>query len=263
MSIASPEHLLHDLADQLWAAEQSATAIPPMTDPAPGLDIAGAYRVQLLNIQRKLDRGERVTGKKIGLTSVAMQELLGVRQPDYGHLLASMEVIGGATDRASLVQPRVEAELAFILKSGLPTSGVTPEAVLAATGYVVPALEIVDSRITDWKISLVDTVADNASSGRYVLGTHRIDPLAVDLREISMELSKNGSTVNSGQGSAVLGDPALAVAWLANAVGEYGVSLDAGEVVLSGAMAAMVAVEAGDTVTARFDGFEEVSVRFT
>lgn len=256
------EDALNAVAEQLWRAESDVVAIPPIATTIPNLTIPEAYGIQLRNIQRKLDTGDQVTGKKIGLTSAAMQDLLSVHQPDYGHLLASMDQTGRAIATGTLVQPRVEAELAFVLASDLPTTGVTSEDVSAATDYVVAALEIVDSRISDWKIGILDTVADNASSGRYVLGEVRFKPGQVDLKQIGMVLTKNGVEINRGRADAVLGDPAYAVAWLANAVGEFGVQLRAGEVILSGAMAAMIPVSAGETVVASFDQFGEVTATF-
>jgi len=256
------QRVLDGLADRLRRAETDVLAIPPIAAEDPELTIAEAYGVQVRNIRRKLEAGDRITGKKIGLTSAAMQDLLGVHQPDYGHLLASMDAASRVIDTAALVQPRIEAELAFVLASDLPTTGVTPDDVLAATGHVVASLEIVDSRIIDWRIGILDTVADNASSGRYVLGEARLDPRQVDLRRIGMVLTKNGTEVSRGRADAVLGDPASAVAWLANAVGEYGVQLRTGEVILSGAMAAMVPVGAGDTVVARFDRLGDVTATF-
>ena len=256
------QQALAAIAERLRTAEERCVAIPPIAGDVPDLTIAEAYGVQVENINRKLASGDRITGKKIGLTSQAMQDLLGVHQPDYGHLLASMLVEGDSTPRGTLVQPRVEAEIAFILADDLPASGVTVADVLAATAYVVPAIEIVDSRIADWKIGILDTVADNASSGRYLLGTVRANPREVDLRQIGMVLSKNGVQVNSGTGAAVLGDPVYSVAWLANALGEYGVRLSSGEVVLSGAMSAMVPVDTGDVMTASYDLFGELSITF-
>ncbi|PZQ42781.1 MAG: 2-keto-4-pentenoate hydratase, partial [Phenylobacterium zucineum] len=157
------QRVLDGLADRLRRAETDVLAIPPIAAEDPELTIAEAYGVQVRNIRRKLEAGDRITGKKIGLTSAAMQDLLGVHQPDYGHLLASMDAASRVIDTAALVQPRIEAELAFVLASDLPTTGVTPDDVLAATGHVVASLEIVDSRIIDWRIGILDTVADNAS----------------------------------------------------------------------------------------------------
>ncbi|MDR1852057.1 MAG: fumarylacetoacetate hydrolase family protein [Propionibacteriaceae bacterium] len=252
--------MLNQLAAKLAEAERTRVPIGQLTAEAE-LTIADAYRIQLINIEKKLEAGAKVSGKKIGLTSLAMQELLGVGQPDFGHLLDTMEVADSMpTD--DLVQPRAEGEIAFVLASDLPPTGVGVEDVLDATAYVAPAIEIVDSRVADWKIAIQDTVADNASSGRYVLGAKRFDPRAVDLKSVSMQLVKNGELINTGKGSAVLGDPAVAVAWLANAMGEFGVQLLAGEVILSGALSAMTPVVAGDQVTAIFDTLGSASVRF-
>ena len=253
---------LERLAERLWRAEAAKVAIPPIATEVPDMTIPEAYGIQLRNIRRRLDAGDQVTGKKIGLTSAAMQELLGVHQPDYGHLLRSMDATHLVIDTSALVAPRVEAELAFVLAADLPTADVTPADVLAATDYVVGALEIVDSRISDWKIGILDTVADNASSGRYVLGDARLDPRQADLTQIGMALTRNGNEINRGGSAAVLGDPAFAVAWLANAVGEYGVQLRAGEVILSGAIAAMTPVSSGDTIVASFEQFGEVTATF-
>lgn len=252
---------LHDFAARLAASELSLEPIDQISAEAE-ISISDAYRIQLINIERKLAAGDNITGKKIGLTSKVMQDLLSVDQPDFGHLLASMAVSKNRTDRTTMVQPRVEGEIAFVLASDLPRSGVTADDVLKATQYVVPAIEIVDSRIKDWQLTIIDTVADNASAGRYVLGDARVDPATVDLRTVRMELLRNGELVNSGHSSAVLSDPAYAVAWLANAMGTFGVSLKAGEVILSGAISAMVPVEAGDSFTARFDTLGDVTVSF-
>lgn len=253
---------LSQLAAILRNAEQTCVPIPQISSQNTDLTIPDAYQIQLINIEEKLSRGDAITGKKIGLTSPPMQELLGVNQPDFGHLLKSMEVHNGRTDRNTMVQARAEGEIAFILKEDLPSSGVSPQDVINATDYVVAAIEIVDSRVENWKITIIDTVADNASSGRYILGEQRVDPKTIDLREVEMSFFKNGERINGGKGSAVLGDPAYAVAWLANAMGEFGVPLKKGEVILSGALSAMLPIEAGDVFTASFDKLGEVTVQF-
>lgn len=254
---------IQTLAKQLWEAEQNHTGIQALTDANPDLTIHNAYQVQLVNIQRKVDLGQRITGKKIGLTSRAMQELLGVDQPDYGHLLDSMVVENGGTVRLNQVmQPKVEGEVAFVLKKDLRGPNVTTADVLEATEYVLAAIEIVDSRVQDWKIKLHDTIADNASCGLYVLGGTLVKPSEVDLRKIGMELEKNGQVVNKGEGSAVLGDPALCVAWLANKLHEYGIELKAGEVILSGALSAAVHASPGDSFRIRMDRLGSVTVNF-
>jgi 2-keto-4-pentenoate hydratase len=259
-----PDHgELMRLADRLWDAERHRRGIRPLTEEIPGLTAEEAYQIQLINIGRKLNEGKRVTGKKIGLTSRAMQQLLGVDQPDYGHLLDSMAVENGQEipwDR--VMQPKVEAELAFVLKKDLTGPKVTVVDVILATDCIVPALEVVDSRIIDWKIKLADTIADNASSGLYILGGNPVRPDQIDLVRIGMVLYKNGHIANTGVGAAALGNPANCVAWLANRLFEFGISLRAGEVILSGALSAAVSAEPGDHFSVRFAQIGEVSVRF-
>ncbi|WHY03541.1 fumarylacetoacetate hydrolase family protein [Neobacillus sp. DY30] len=225
--------------------------------------LISAFKAASINISRKVMDGQIVVGKKIGLTSFAMQKLLGVDQPDYGHLLDSMEVPNGGTiPMETLFSPKVEGELAFVLKKDLIGPGVTAEDVLDATDYIVPSIEIVDSRITDWKIKLEDTVADNASCGLFILGSQRFDPNGVDLTKIEMSLYKNGEFMNKGTGTDVLGHPATCVAWLANKLAEYDVTLKTGEIILSGALSAAVAAEKGDVFTAEFHQLGKVEVSF-
>jgi 2-keto-4-pentenoate hydratase len=250
-------------SDHLAEAERGRQGVLPLTELDPHLTIEEAYQVQLLTIQRKLEAGQRITGKKIGLTSLAMQNLLGVDQPDYGHLLDGMVVEnGGQISSTRVLQPRVEAEIAFILKKDLVGPRVTTLDVLQATDYVVPALEIVDSRVADWKIKLQDTVADNASSGLYVLGGKPLAVDQLDLAQVGVVLYKNGEIMNTGVGAAALGHPAACVAWLANKLFEFGITLKAGEVILSGALSAAVNAEPGDYFQARFAHLGEVNVRF-
>lgn len=235
----------------------------PVTKMAPELGLNDAYAIQLLNVDKARERGDNVTGKKIGLTSLAMQQMFGVNEPDYGHLFGSMEAKDGCVRAASCLQPRVEGEVAFVLKSGISGPDATVEDVLAATDYVIAAIEIVDSRIRDWNIKLIDTVSDNGSSCAYVIGKERVPVSAVALPEIRMSLYKNGEKMNEGMGADVLGDPALCVAWLANKLWEYGVTLEAGEVVLSGALSAAIPAEKGDSFEARFSApMGNVSVKF-
>lgn len=250
------------LAAALKQAENNCVAIDPISPGSPDLGIADAYKIQLLNIEKELADGRTITGKKIGLTSEAVQGMLGVNQPDFGHLLDHMAVKDGEIKRNTLLQPKVEAEIAFVLKEDIHGPNATEEDVLAATDYVSAALEIVDSRISNWKIGIIDTVADNASSGRYIFSDKKVDPKTIDLKAISMDFYKNGEYVNSGKGSATLGDPLFCVAWLANTLFEYGVVLKKGEVILSGALSAMLPAEAGDDFTARFSELGEISVRF-
>ncbi|WP_413310092.1 2-keto-4-pentenoate hydratase [Bacillus sp. 1P10SD] len=235
----------------------------PLTTVDAELTVKEAYYIQLENIQKKVEQGQKIVGKKIGLTSLAMQNLLGVDEPDYGHLLDRMVVEnGGHISIEQVLQPKVEAEIAFILKSDLKGPNVTALDVLQATEYVVPALEIVDSRVRDWKIKLPDTIADNASSGFYVLGGKPTRIEEIDLELIGMVLTKNGELVNTGVGAAALGNPATCVAWLANKLAEFDIPLRAGEVILSGALSAAEAARAGDSFTARFAHIGQVSVHF-
>ncbi|WP_078379894.1 2-keto-4-pentenoate hydratase [Sutcliffiella halmapala] len=252
-----------DLSDILISAEETKKGVRPLTELAPNLTIDEAYRIQLATIEKKISEGQVISGKKIGLTSLAMQQLLGVDEPDYGHLLHSMEICnGGTVSRDSLLQPKVEAEIAFVLKKDLIGPNVTVADVLEATDYIQPAIEIVDSRVENWKIKLCDTVADNASSGLYVLGEKKLALDEVDLKEIKMELYRNGVLENEGVGKAALGNPAYCVAWLANKLTTYGIHLKANEVILSGALSAAVNANKGDVFFAKFDSLGEVEVRF-
>ncbi|MBT2721165.1 2-keto-4-pentenoate hydratase [Bacillus sp. ISL-46] len=252
-----------EYADILAEAESTRVGITPLTFTDSELTIKEAYYIQLENINNKVQQGQKIVGKKIGLTSLAMQKLLGVDEPDYGHLLETMVVEnGGRIPVEQVLQPKVEAEIAFILKKELRGPNVTALDVLQATEYVVPALEIVDSRIKDWKIKLADTIADNASSGFYVLGGKPTKVNDIDLELIGMAFSKNGELVNTGVGAATLGNPANCVAWLANKLSEFDIPLLAGEVILSGALSAAVEARAGDSFTARFAHIGQVSVHF-
>lgn len=247
----------------LAQAERSRDPIAPLTAVHPDLRVTDAYRIQLEGVAARVAAGRRVIGKKIGLTSKAMQDLLGVGEPDYGHLLDDMLLAEGEPCRRSdLLLPKVEGEVAFVMGSRVAGPGANVAGVLRATAGIMPALEIVDSRIRDWKINLVDTVADNASSARFVLGSRMLPAEAFDLRLIGMCLEKNGQVVNSGAGVAVWGHPAAAVAWLANKLAEFSAALEPGDVVLSGAVTAAVDVVAGDVVQAHFDRLGSVAVRF-
>jgi 2-keto-4-pentenoate hydratase len=248
------------LARRLLDAERTATGIEPLTAETPELDVDGAYAVQRAGLALRLAAGGRVAGHKIGLTSEAIQRQLGVDQPDYGYLLDSMVLGDGAEiDVARLLAPRVEAEVAFILGRDLE-GNVSAEDVLAATASVAPALEIIDSRIADWRITLADTIADNASSALAVVGDAR--PVRdVDLPGLTMTLTVGGEMVG-GRGEAVLGHPATSVAWLVRALAVQGDGLAAGEVVLSGAIARAVDVRAGVDARADFDGLPSVRASF-
>lgn len=252
-----------EAADLLWEAEASRVAIAPLAQLFPGIDVVDAYEIQLLNIRRRLAEGGVVHGHKVGLSSLAMQQMMGVDEPDYGHLLDHMVLTESAPVEASrFLLPRVEVEVGFILGDDLPGEGCTVEDVLRCTEAVAPAIELIDSRIADWKIGLVDTIADNASSAGVVLGEGRVKPGDIDLRTIDATLHKNGSLVAEGRSDAVLGDPTIAVAWLARKVASFGVRLQAGHVVLPGSCTRAYDVVAGDAVTADFTGLGSVSLTF-
>jgi 2-keto-4-pentenoate hydratase len=255
---------LASLADELWEAERSRVAIEPLTDRHSGLDIEDAYAIQTRNIDRRVAAGARVIGRKVGLTSRAMQQMLGVDEPDFGVLLDDMFVEDGdEIPLSEMLQPRIEAEMAFLLERDLAGPGVTTARALAAIAGVLPAVEIVDSRIADWRIKLVDTVADNASSGRLVVGgrIRKVDEF--DLRLVGVVVSRNGEVIDTGAGAAVLGNPARPVAWLANKLGALGATLHAGDVILPGAPHRMVAVRPGDAFRAEFAHLGPVTARFS
>lgn len=245
------------------ATAQEIGGVEAITSKYPELTVAQAYQIQLQTIEAELSEGNVITGKKIGLTSVAMQTSLGVNEPDYGHLLQTMQIAnGGKVPSEQLLQPKVEGELAFVLKKDLVGPNLTTIDVIQATDYIVPALEIVDSRIKNWQIKLPDTIADNASSGLYVLGDEKFYLHDIDLKNIGMALYKNGQLLNTGAGVACLGNPLTAVVWLANKLAEYDISLKKGEVILSGALSAAVDAEVGDVFSCKFNRMGEVRVEF-
>jgi 2-keto-4-pentenoate hydratase len=251
-------------AAALREAELARRPIEPLTDSLPGLTVADAYAIQELNTRRRLDEGRVLLGRKIGLTSRAMQTLLGVHEPDFGALLDDMFVEDGeAIPADTLIQPKAEAEVAFVLGADLAGPGVTTIEALRAVEAAVAAIEVVDSRIADWRITIADTIADNASSGRVVLGTRLVPVDGVDVRLVGMGIWHNGQLADSGAGVAALGHPARCVAWLANALGALGGGLRAGDVVMSGALHRAFDVFAGDAVRVEFDRLGAVEVRFT
>ncbi|WP_425539683.1 2-keto-4-pentenoate hydratase [Microaceticoccus formicicus] len=249
------------IASELYNAELENVPIEQITKVYENLSIDDAYKIQIINIEKKISEGKKITGKKIGLTSKAMQESLGVDTPDFGFLYDSMEVLNGVIPKGAILQPRVEGELALILKRDLGDEG-TIEEVWEATEYVVPAIEIVGSRIKDWKLTIVDTIADNASCGMYLLSDVKIDPRVTDLRDIQMKLYKNEELINSGYGSAVLDNPANAVLWLAKSLRKYGVNLNKGDIVLAGALSAAIPAVSGDCFVCDFGEFGRLEVDF-
>ncbi|WP_454737220.1 2-oxopent-4-enoate hydratase [Cupriavidus necator] len=256
--------LIASLGDELSRAVSSGTVVEPISSRYPDLTIEDAYRIQQHVIELEQAQGARVIGKKVGVTSEAVMAMLGVHQPDFGFLLDKMLVPeGDAIDMRRLVQPKAEGEIAFVLKHDLCGPGISVADVLRATEGVMACFEIVDSRIRDWKIKIQDTVADNASCGLFVLGSQLVDPRALDLRTCGMVLERNGSVVATGAGAAALNSPANAVAWLANTMGRLGMPLRAGEIVLSGSLAAMVPVQSGDSLHVSIGGVGGCSVRFS
>lgn len=257
------ERLIRQCAEELYEAMRARRAVDPLTTRHPGIGIEDAYRIQQRLVGRCLEGGARVIGRKIGVTSRPVMDMLGVYEPDFGVLLSTMLVPdGGVVRRADLIQPKVEGEIAFVLARDLAGPGVRPEDVLDAAAEVRTCFEIVDSRIRDWKIRIQDTVADNASCGLLVLGTSARDPRAADLYTCGMVMKKNGEVIATGAGAAALGSPLKSVAWLANRLSDFGGVLHAGDVVLSGALAAMCPAEAGDTFNVAIGGLGECTVSF-
>lgn len=250
--------------DELYIALRECKAVLPLTEREPGLDIEGAYRISSRFLERRLAGGERVIGKKVGVTSKAVQEMLNVHQPDFGYLTDRMVYAQGdeMPISSTMIAPRAEGEIAFILNRDLVGPGVSGVEVLAATECVMPCFEIVDSRIQDWRIKIEDTIADNASSGAFVLGDAARSPRELDLTTCGMVMEKNGSIISTGAGAAALGSPVNCVAWLANTLGRFGIPLQAGEVILSGALVPLAPVQAGDHVHVSIGGLGSCSVRF-
>jgi len=249
-------------AKALFDARRTRIPIPPFTDAEPTLGMADGYAVQRELIELLLADGDRVIGHKVGLTSAPMQRMVGVDSPDHGPVLASTVYRDGDTiplDR--FIQPRIEAEIVFVLGERLAGPGVTVTMARAAIAGAVAGMEIVDSRIADWRIKLADTVADLASNGAMATSS-RIVPLdGIDPRLIGMTFTRNGHLVDTGAGAAALGDPVAVVAWLANVLGEHGVALEAGHLIMTGALHAAVPMAAGDVFRAEFDRLGPITIR--
>jgi 2-oxopent-4-enoate/cis-2-oxohex-4-enoate hydratase len=251
------------LGDELYTALLERQTITPLTSRGLEISIEDAYHIQQRMLARRIEQGEKVVGKKIGVTSQAVMNALGVHQPDFGWLLDGMVYNEGESiPFDTLIQPKAEGEIAFLLKKDLQGPGVTAADVLAATEGVMACFEIVDSRIRDWKIRIQDTVADNASCGVFVLGDQLVDIRNLDLALCGMVLEKNGEIVVTGAGAATLGHPVNAMVWLANTLGRLGIALKAGDIVLSGALGAMVPVQKGDNLRVTIGGIGGCSVRF-
>lgn len=251
------------LGDELYTALLERQTIAPLTSRGFEISIEDAYHIQQRMLARRIEQGEKVVGKKIGVTSQAVMNALGVHQPDFGWLLDGMVYNEGESiPFDTLIQPKAEGEIAFLLKKDLQGPGVTAADVLAATEGVMACFEIVDSRIRDWQIRIQDTVADNASCGVFVLGDQLVDIRNLDLALCGMVLEKNGEIVVTGAGAATLGHPVNAMVWLANTLGRLGIALKAGDIVLSGALGAMVPVQKGDNLRVTIGGIGGCSVRF-
>lgn len=250
--------------DALFKAMTSRKTIRPLTETYADISIDDAYHISLRMLEQRLAAGDRVIGKKIGVTSKAVQNMLNVHQPDFGYLTDKMAYSQGEEMPISqlLMQPKAEGEIAFILKKDLMGPGITNADVLAATECVMPCFEVVDSRIDNWQIKIQDTVADNASCGLFVLGDSAVDPRKVDLATCGMVVEKNGSIISTGAGAAALGSPVNCVAWLANTLGAFGIGLKAGEVILSGSLVPLEPVVAGDYMRVSIGGMGSASVRF-
>lgn len=256
-------HRLH--GEALYQALIGGRTLEPLTTRWPEITLDDAYRVSLYAMERRVAAGDVVVGKKIGVTSVAVQRMLDVHQPDFGFITRDMAFEDGAEISLSanrLIQPRAEGEIAFRLKHDLQGPGVTEQDVLDATEYVMPCFEIVDSRIHDWKIRIQDTVADNASCGVFVLGREQVDPRELDLPNLRMQVFKNGTRISEGLGSAVQGNPLTAVAWLANTLGALGIPFKAGEIILSGSLVPLEPARAGDDFSLTIDGLGSARVSF-
>ena len=258
------DNKIEQYGDELYEAWLSRSAVPPLLEREPEITIEDAYKIQLRFVERRVQAGEKIIGKKIGVTSKPVQDFLGVYQPDFGQLTSGMVYQEGETiDLSQLIQPKAEAELAFMLKEDLIGPGITAMDVIRATDYVAPCFEIVDSRITAWKIKIQDTVADNASCGVFVIGNTRGDPRMLDITLAGMVLEMNGELHSTGVGAAVQGSPINAVVWLANTLGALGIPFRAGEVILSGSQSPLVPVVDGDDLVCTVGGLGSCRVKFS
>lgn len=256
---------INQLGDELYEALRACRTLQPLTEREADISLEEAYHISLRMVQQRQTRdGEVIVGKKIGVTSQPVQDMLNVRQPDFGFLTDAMAYENNAELQVAgqLIQPRAEGEIAFRLKKDLIGPGVTESDVLDATATIIPCFEVVDSRIDNWRIKIQDTVADNASCGVYVLGDIEVDPRDFDLPALKMRIYKNGELHSEGLGSAVQGNPLTAVAWLANTLGEFGIPFKAGEVILSGSLGPLIPVVAGDAMHLELEGIGTASCRF-
>lgn len=252
--------IIKTLAEKLYEAEISQNPIPPIRTAFPNeKDIDAAYNIQQLITEKKIAQGAKIIGKKIGLTSFAVQKQLGVDEPDFGILTEEMKIENhGKLSFNNLMQPKAEAELAFVLKHDLDYDDITFKNVKDAIDYALVAIEIVGSRIENWDITITDTIADNASASHFVLGSKPIKLKEIDLENCQMQLFKNGVLVSEGLGKACMGNPLNAVLWLAQTMQKRQQPLKSGEIILSGALGPMAAIEKGDNLKTQIDNFEIV-----
>jgi 2-oxopent-4-enoate/cis-2-oxohex-4-enoate hydratase len=266
MDDAARRKRIDQLGDELYNALRARRTLSPLTERWPEITIEDAYHVSLRMVGRRIEEdGEQIIGKKIGVTSRPVQEALGVFQPDFGYLTDKMLYPNGGPMPISeqLIQPRAEGEVAFKLRRELNGPGVTNEDVIEATEHVVPCFEVVDSRIRDWKVKIQDTVADNASCGLFVLGDDHVEPENLDFPSLKMRVYKNGRFLSEGLGSAALESPLNCVSWLANTLSRFGITLNAGDIVLSGSLVPLEPVVPGDEMHLELEGVGTASVRFT
>ena len=255
--------LIQTCGDELYDAWRERRVVTPLLERFPDIRIEDSYAIQSRYVARRVMAGETIVGKKIGVTSKPVQDFLGVYEPDFGQLTSGMVCSeSDGIDLNGLIQPKAEAELAFVLERDLVGPGITATDVIRATAWVAPCFEIVDSRIRDWKIKIQDTVADNASCGVLTLGGTRRSPRDLDLALAGMVLEKNGEIISTSCGASVQGSPVNAVAWLANTLGALGITLKAGDIILSGSQSPLVPVKAGDSLHASVGGLGSTSVRF-
>ena len=257
------EKQINDLVNQLHQAWENASQIPPITDSVPKITVEEAYQIQLKLMGKRITEGEAVVGKKIGITAKVVMKMLGVDQPDFGHLMSGMEFQESQSlPFNKFCQPKGEGEIAFLLKKDLTGPGITRDQIIEATECVMPAFEIVDSRIQDWNIKIQDTIADNASAGAFVIGSSRTSLKGLDLATCGMVLKKNGEIIGTGNGAATLDHPLNAVGWLANTLGSLGMSLKAGEIILSGSLSVMFPIQSGDSLEMEIEGVGKTMCHF-
>ncbi len=256
--------VIKQLGDELYEALVSRKPLQPLTVRYPEIREVEAYQISLQMLNRRLEAGEKVVGKKIGVTSAAVMKMLNVHQPDYGYLTSGMMHSTGVELAISeeMIAPRAEGEVAFVLKKTLSGPGISNADVISATDFVMPCFEIVDSRIANWEIKIEDTIADNASCGAVVLGNGAVDLRDIDLTTCGIVVSLNGELISTGAGAAAMGSPINCVTWLANTLGSIGIPLEAGEVILSGSLVPLQPVQSGDSIEMRIGGLGSCTARF-